>query len=99
MFSRNNVYSFGAFGLMGIHQTIGNVDVYSVVPQGSVIGRWLFVIYINDIQDGIFSKINIFAEDTKMVNKAANRFHTEVLQSDLMKLEEWSIRNSMKKYI
>jgi len=56
----------------------------------------LFVIYINDIQDGKTSKINIFVDATKMANRADNRFHTEVLVSDLKKLEEWSTLKSMK---
>jgi len=68
------------------------VDVYSGVPQGSVIGLLLFLIYIKDIQDGIISKINIFADDTKMENRAENRFHIKVIRSVLKKLEEWQWR-------
>ena len=43
-------------------------DVNSGVPQGSILGPVLFVLFINDLPDTIQSLLYRFAEDTKVFN-------------------------------
>ena len=62
------------------------VEVYSGVPQGSVIGPILFLIYINDIHDEIESKLNIFADDTKMMNRVGDEEGRSEVERDLKRL-------------
>ena len=66
------------------------LDVTSGVPQGSVLGPTLFLIYINDLDCGLVSKISKFADDTKLGGKAYTRENCELIQSDLDKLSDWS---------
>ena len=40
--------------------------VISEIPQGSVLGPILFVIYINDLLDDVKSHVYLFADDTKI---------------------------------
>ena len=64
--------------------------VISGIPQGSVLGPALFVIYINDILDNIASDVFMFADDTKIFKRIASRNDAIILQSDMHKLEDWS---------
>ena len=64
--------------------------VLSGVPQGSVLGPILFLIYINDLDDDITSKVLKFADDTKVFRKIKSDAARQHLQDDLNKLIEWS---------
>ena len=65
-------------------------SVLSGVPQGSVLGPILFLIYINDLEDDISSKVLKFADDTKVFRKDTNDTDKQSLQDDLDKLVKWS---------
>ena len=64
--------------------------VRSGIPQGSVLGPLLFVIFINDLPDAVSSTIKIFADDTKMYRRINSDDDAKLLQSDIDKLYEWT---------
>ena len=64
--------------------------VTSGVPQGSVLGPLLFLLYINDLPDHISSSIKLFADDCKVYNPVYSSQARDALQEDLNKLGNWS---------
>lgn len=65
-------------------------DVLSGIPQGSVLGPILFLIYINDLPSAVNNITKLFADDTKLYREVVSRSDEENLQSDLDSLAEWS---------
>ena len=72
------------------------LDVTSGVPQGSVLGPSLFLVYINDIAD-IFStaSIRLFADDALLYRPAACHDDMDAFQEELNVLEQWAKRWGM----
>jgi hypothetical protein len=64
--------------------------VISGIPQGTVLGPVLFVMYINDLLDNVSSGGLMFADDTKIYRQITTRDDALQLQDDITKLEEWS---------
>ena len=64
--------------------------VTSGVPQGTILGPTLFLLYVNDIPNVVTSSIKMFADDTKIYREINNAEDTLALQSDLDCLENWT---------
>ena len=72
------------------------IRVLSSVPQGTVLGPVLFIILINDISDGILSRLATFADDTRITRGIEDRNDTVILQDDLHRVYEWQETNNMQ---
>ena len=61
------------------------------VPQGSILGPLLFLVYVTDITDGIESDINLFADDTSLSQIVDDQtMSANILNADLKSLLQWA---------
>ena len=63
------------------------IPVSSGVPQGSMLGPLLFLIYIIDLPMNVKSKVRLFADDTALYLTISTSSQSEILQKDLDNLE------------
>ena len=65
-------------------------DITSGVPQGSILGPLLFLLFVNDLPDVVSTTAKMFADDTKVYNEINNKADCDKLQRDLNALSAWS---------
>ena len=78
------------------------VPVLSSVPHGSVLGRILFLIFINDLPDNIKSSVNLFADDCVLYRNIQSLQDCLISQEDLDSLglweADWQIKFNVAKF-
>ena len=72
-------------------------SIISGVPQGTVLGPILFILFINDLQGCVkHSNVSFFADDTRVSKQINCQSDVYLLQEDLCNIISWSRSNNMK---
>ena len=65
-------------------------DTLKAIPQGSVLGTIVFVIFINDLSDGVTGTVKIFADEIKLFQAVWSMSDHFQLRKDLENLVDFS---------
>ena len=66
------------------------------VPQGSILGPLLFLVYINDLPEGLTTNAKLFADDTSLFSVVHDSTLSSVsLNNDLLKISQWAYQWKM----
>ena len=71
-------------------------NVSSGVPQGSVLGPLLFLVYINDMPEALNHFCKLFADDSKLIAIIKNSNYKTMLQEDSNTLANWANENEIQ---
>ena len=70
--------------------------VISGVPQGTVLGPILFLLFINDLPNDLTSNVRLFADDCIVYRRISSRNDCDLLQKDLNILNDWERKWGME---
>ena len=92
-----DVHSWIAHFPIGRHQRVvvdgehsSNIRVASGVPQGTVLGPLLFLLFINDLPSAVKSQVRLFAEDCLIYQPIRKPEDQIALDQDLASLSRWA---------
>ena len=73
-----------------------SITVTSGVPQGTVLGPLLFILYLNDLPEGISSQVRLLADDCILCREINTLNDCQDLQKDIDTLCKWESKWQMK---
>ena len=75
-----------------------DANVLSGVPQGSILGPLLFVLFINDMHSVVSPGTNIalYADETKIWRQISSDIDSEILNKEIASLNAWASSNLMR---
>ena len=65
-------------------------EVLSGVPQGSVLGPLLFILYINDLPDSVECDCKLYADDNKLISVVRNGLEGIGMQNNIDSVTNWT---------